>query len=398
MRNAACIVGVGQTDLSSRSGRTDRRLAIEAAAAALADASVQATAIDGIVPSPLGPTAEDIMGSLGLDDVRFTAVSHMGGASAVAGLRLAATAIATGQAQLVLTFVARNGRSGARVDQRVAGSMTGQQFRTNLEYPHGMNTPAQWYSLLCRRHMYEYGTTREQLGAVALTMRKHANLNPAAQMYGRRLTMEEYLAAPAIADPYHLFDCCLETDGAAALLVASPEYAKDIGAKPVYVESVAEGHADSADDISNRPDLLATGLTKAAPRAFAAAGCGPEDMDFAMIYDCFTFEVIHQLECAGFCELGEGGRFVAEGNISLGGRLPVNPSGGLLSEGHLGGMNLLVEAVRQLRGTCDARQVLGASRCAVTGWGGLGDGAMAIMSTRARSDSGEMATPARNLA
>jgi acetyl-CoA acetyltransferase len=244
-----------------------------------------------------------------------------------------------------------------------------------------MNTPAQWYSLLCRRHMHEFGTTREQLGAVALTMRQHANLNPAAQMHGKKLTMEEYLASPVIADPYHLFDCCLETDGAAAFLVASPEYAAHVGAAPVYVEGVAEGHADSPDDLSNRQDFFNTGLTKAAPRAFDMADCGPEDMDFAMVYDCFTFEVIHQLECAGFCKLGKGGEFVANGNIALGGRLPVNPSGGLLSEGHLAGMNHLVEAVRQLRGNCGDRQVAGASRCAVTGWGDLGDGALAILST-----------------
>jgi acetyl-CoA acetyltransferase len=193
--------------------------------------------------------------------------------------------------------------------------------------------------------------------------------------------MEEYLASPVIADPYHLFDCCLETDGAAAVLVASPEYAAHVGAAPVYVEGVAEGHADSPDDLSNRQDFFNTGLTKAAPRAFDMADCGPEDMDFAMVYDCFTFEVIHQLECAGFCKLGKGGEFVANGNIALGGRLPVNPSGGLLSEGHLAGMNHLVEAVRQLRGNCGDRQVAGAGRCAVTGWGDLGDGALAILST-----------------
>jgi acetyl-CoA acetyltransferase len=381
MKNEACIIGVGQTELSRYSGRSVRRLIAEATVAALADADVPASAIDGIVPSPLGPTAEDIMASFGLADVRFTAVPHMGGASAVAGLRLAALAVAGGQADVVLTFVARNGRSGARIDQRVAVAMPGQQFRTNLEYPHGMNTPAQWYSLLCRRHMHEFGTTREQLGAVALTMRQHANLNPAAQMYSKKLTMEGYLASPVIADPYHLFDCCLETDGAAAVLVASPEYAAHVGAAPVYVEGVAEGHADSPDDLSNRQDFFNTGLTKAAPRAFDMAGCGPEDMDFAMVYDCFTFEVIHQLECAGFCKLGKGGEFVANGNIALGGRLPVNPSGGLLSEGHLAGMNHLVEAVRQLRGNCGDRQVAGASRCAVTGWGDLGDGALAILST-----------------
>jgi len=358
-----------------------QRLALEATIAALADAGVSAQAIDGIVPSPLGPTAEDIMASFGLGDVRFTAVPHLGGASAVAGLRLAATAVATDQADVVLTYVARNGRSAARVDQRVSVAIPGQQFRTNLEYPHGMSTPAQWYALLCRRHMHEFGTTKEQLGTVALTMRRHANLNPAAQMYSRTMTMNDYFSSPVVADPYRLFDCCLETDGAAAVLVASAEYAARLDSKPVFVEGLAEGHPDSADDIGNRRDFFSTGLAKAAPRAFEMAGCGPGDMDFAMIYDCFTFEVIQQLEEAGFCALGDGGGFVADGNIGLDGRLPVNPSGGLLSEGHVGGMNHVVEAVRQLRGEAGARQILGATRCAVTGWGDLGDGALAILGT-----------------
>lgn len=385
MRNAACIIGVGQTELSRASGRSVQRLAAEAAEAALADAGIPAGAIDGIVPSPLGPTAEDMIAAFGIADARFTAVPHLGGASAVASLRLAALAIAEGQADVVLAYVARNGRSGARVGQRVAVAMPGQQFRRNLEHPHGLNTPAQWYSLLCRRHMHEHGTTREQLGAVALTMRRHANLNPAAQMHAVTLTMEEYLAAPVIADPYHLFDCCLETDGAAAILIAGARYAGRLTSTPVYIEGAAEGHADSADDISNRVDFLNTGLTKAAPRAFAMAGCGPDDIDFAMIYDCFTFEVIHQLESAGFCAPGRGGEFVADGHIALGGRLPVNPSGGLLSEGHLGGMNHIVEAVRQLRGLGGDRQVQGAARCAVTGWGDLGDGALAILGTAGRA-------------
>ncbi len=381
-KNQACIIGVGQTEISRRSGRSVQRLAIEATTAALANANTPATAIDGVVASPLGPTAEDLMAGLGLTDVRFTAVPHLGGASAVAGLRLAALAVLNGHADVVLTYVARNGRSEARVDRRVASAMPGQQFRTNLEYPHGLSTPAQWYALLCRRHMHEFGTTREQLGAVAMTMRGHANLNPAAQMYGRTLTLDDYLTAPVIADPYRLFDCCLESDGAAAVLVASPDHAARAGVTPVHLEGLAEGHPDSADDIANRRDFFSTGLAKAAPRAFAMAGCTPEDMDFAMIYDCFTFEVIQQLESAGFCGLGEGGAFVADGNIALGGRLPVNPSGGLLSEGHLGGMNHVVEAVRQLRGEAGDRQVEGASRCVVTGWGDLGDGALAILGTR----------------
>ena len=379
MRNAACIIGVGQTELSRASGRSVQRLAAEAAEAALADAGIPAGAIDGIVPSPLGPTAEDMIAAFGIADARFTAVPHLGGASAVASLRLAALAIAEGQADVVLAYVARNGRSGARVGQRVAVAMPGQQFRRNLEHPHGLNTPAQWYSLLCRRHMHEHGTTREQLGAVALTMRRHANLNPAAQMHAVTLTMEEYLAAPVIADPSHLFDCCLETDGACAVIISSAERAKDLKQRPVYIAGAAEGHPLPADDIPGRKDFFKIGLYFAAPQALAMAEVGLRDVDFVQIYDCFTHIVLLELEALGVCKPGEAGQFVQNGRIELGGELPFNTHGGLLSEAHLAGLNHIVEATRQLRHQCGERQVKDAEVGIVTGFGDFGDGSLAIL-------------------
>jgi acetyl-CoA acetyltransferase len=370
----ASIVGIGQTELSRNSGRSITRLALEALLAAADDAGIAPSMIDGVVPYPDSVSAEDVIPVLGCTDVRFTAVPHMGGASSLAGLRLAALAVESGQADHVAVFVARNGSSATRVDQRVR-QLAGQAYRRELEYPHGMNTPAQWYALACRRHMHEFGTTREALGTVALTMRANAQRNPGAQMYGRELTMDDYLNAPMIADPYLKYDCCLETDGAAAVIVA-----RDAAAPGVRIEGIAEGHPDSADDIASRRDIFNTGLTKAAPRAFAQAGMCPSDVDIAFIYDCFTFEVIQQLEEAGFCERGEGGPFVLDGNIAADGSLPVNPHGGLLSEGHLTGMNHLVEAVRQLRHQAPGgRQVQGAEVAAVTGWGDMGDGALALL-------------------
>jgi acetyl-CoA acetyltransferase len=376
---AACIVGAAMTEFSSDARRPAERLAIEVATSACADAGVDPNLIDGIVPFPHGPSAEDLITGLGLPDVRFTGVPHLGGASSVAGLRLAAMAVESGQADHVLAFVARNGRSGSRVEARVANLLPGQRYRRNLEHPQGMTTPAQWYSLICRRHMHEFGTTRAHLGEVAVTMRAHAQLNEHAQMYGRPLTMEQYLAGRPIADPYWLYDCCLETDGAGAVLITTADRAADLRQRPVRLAGMAEGHAQSADDIINRRDIFNTGLTKAAPRAFGLAGVGPSDVDAAMIYDCFTFEVIQQLEEAGFCARGQGGEFVADGGIGLGGRLPVNPHGGLLSEGHIAGMNHVVEAVTQLRGQAGERQVAGAEVVAVTGWGDMGDGALAVL-------------------
>jgi len=374
----AAIVGVGMTEFSKSSGRSVEQLALEAAQLACADAGITPTEIDGIVPFPLGPSAEDMMAGLGLPDVRFTAVSHMGGASSVSSLGLAALAVQEGYADCVLVFIARNGSSGARIADRVS-SLPGQRFRKNLEHPFGFSTPAQWYSMWAQRHMQLYGTTREQLGAVALTMRENAQRNPHAQMYGKTLTMEQYLAGRPIAEPYLLFDCCIETDGAGAVLVTSAERARDLRQTAVSIAAVTEGHADSPDDIANRRDFFNVGLTKAAPRAFEAAGLKPSDMDLAMIYDCFTFEVIQQLEEAGFCARGEGGAFVQDGSIAAGGSLPVNPHGGLLSEGHIAGMNHIIEAVVQLRGGAGDRQVADAHAAAVTGWGDMGDGSLAIL-------------------
>jgi acetyl-CoA acetyltransferase len=376
----AAIVGVGQTDISSNSGRSSTRLLFEATQAALADAALDATTIDGIIPYPGGPSAEDIASVLQLPDVTFTASPHLGGASSVAALGLAKMAIETGEARCVLAFVARNGRSESPITRRVE-TLPGQHLKNALEIPLGLSTPAQWYALMCRRHMHEFGTSREALGRVALTMRANAQLYPEAQMYGRPMTYEQYIGSRVIADPYLLLDCCLESDGAAAVIVMAAETTAERPHACALILAAKQGHPDSPDDLSGRRDLFETGLTKAAPRAFAAAGLRPDDIDLAMIYDCFTFDVIQQIEEAGFCPRGEGGGFVLDKHIELDGSLPVNPHGGLLSAGHLAGMNHVVEAVRQLRGQCGERQVADVARIAVTGWGSLGDGALAILGT-----------------
>jgi acetyl-CoA acetyltransferase len=275
-----------------------------------------------------------------------------------------------------------NGYSGRRARETVAtdaSSLPGGAIARDYYIPHGLTAPPQWYSLMARRHMHEFGTREEQLGAIAVAMRRHAQLNPRAVMHGRPLTLEDYLASPLLAGPYRILDCCLETDGAAAVVVTSAERARDLKQKPVYIMGAASGQPYPADEITNRKDIFETGLSVAAPEAFATAGVTPSDIDFAQIYDCFTFEVLQQIEETGFCARGEGGSFVEGGRIELGGTLPVNTHGGLLSEAHVLGMNHVVEAVRQLRGEAGPRQVEGAEIGLVTGWGDFGDGSIAIL-------------------
>jgi acetyl-CoA acetyltransferase len=211
-----------------------------------------------------------------------------------------------------------------------------------------------------------------------MAMRHHASLNDNALMQ-KPMSIDDYYASRMIADPFRLFDCSLESDGACVVIVSSSERAADMARMPIYISGVAEGHPHSPSTITQRDDLTRFGLVKAAPRAFAMAGMKPQDMDLAQVYDCFTFTVLCQLEALGFCAPGEGGGFVEDGRIRLGGELPINTHGGLLSQAHIAGMNHVVELVRQLRGDGGARQVAGAEVGLVTGYGDLGDGSVAIM-------------------
>ena len=384
LKDAACVVGIGETAVCRKpgSGLSEMALQLKAVASALDDAGLEAREIDGILPFPNLGRAEAFAANLGCENLRFAATLNLGGAAPVAALRMAAMAVASGCANHVLVPAGWNGFSGARTREISAtdsDAIPGATVARDYYLPFGLSAPPHWYALMAQRHMHEYGTRGEQLGAVAIAMRKHAQLNPGALMRGRPMTMADYLASPTICAPYRLLDCCLETDGAAAFIVTSRERARDLRQAPVTILGAASGQPYPADDIINRKDLHRTGLTSAAPEAFAMAGLTPADVDFAQIYDCFTFEVIQQLEEAGFCRRGEGGAFVENGGIELGGRLPVNTHGGLLSHAHLLGVGHVTEAVRQLRGEAGERQVEDAEIGVVTGWGDFGDGSIAIL-------------------
>jgi acetyl-CoA acetyltransferase len=372
-RDRCAIVGIGATEFSRNSGRSDLTLATQAALAAIDDAGLKPKDIDGIVRCDMDLVrANDLVQSLGLDGLSYFGEVGPGGVAPCAMVGQAVGAILSGQATTVLVFRSLNGRSGRRygqsaaTDRRVGGGGSYDEFFL----PYGLLTPGQIFALIAQRHMLEYGTSEKDLGQIALTCRERANANPAAQMHDRILTMDDYMAARMISRPLRLFDFCLETDGGCAVIVTAADRAKDRPKPPVLIRAVAQGSLPSPQPGIQFPVLMRESITTlpAKPTAdtlYRRAGIGPDDIDVAQIYDCFTITVLLQLEDFGFCPKGEGGPFVSSGEIGLGGRIPINTGGGHLSEGYIHGMNHIVEGVRQIRGDSTS-QVPGAEVCLVT--------------------------------
>ena len=378
LRDKAAISGIGETEYTRGTTKSGLALQLEASLKAIEDAGLSPRDIDGVIPYfPGGGIAEDFVANLGLPDLALSAFIPMGGATFVAAIQTAAMAVTTGVCRNVLLCVGRTGYSGARVSTRL------QQFpqfalAAEFELPIGMFAPAQLYAQGARRHMELYGTTARHMAEVAVVTRNHAILNGNVVM-NKPLTVEDHHASRMIADPFRLFDCSLESDGGAAIIVSASDRAKSLRKPLVTVMGVAEGHPEQPASIAQRPDLLEFGLVKAAKRGYEMAGVGPKDMDVAEIYDCFTFTVIRQLEILGFCKTGEGGPFVMDGRIALGGELPINTHGGLLSQGHVVGLYHVIELTRQLRGEAGKAQVKNAEMGLVTGYGDMGDGSLVIL-------------------
>lgn len=372
-RDRCAIAGIGATDFSRDSGRSDLTLALQASLAAIDDAGLQPADIDGIIRCDMDNVrGNDLIHALGLRNVTYLGENGPGGAAPAAMVGQAVAAILSGQATNVLVFRSLNGRSGVRYGQspvegaRVGGNGTYDE----LFAPWGLMTPGQIFATMARRHMIEFGTTAEQLGSIPLACRARANANPAAQMHERPLTMDDYLGARTISEPLRLFDFCLETDGACAVVVTSTERAQDAPHPPAVIRAVAQGGlADPQPGIQfpvlMRESITTTPASVVSDVLYRRAGLGPADIDVAQLYDCFSITVLLQLEDWGFCKKGEGGPFAESGAIELGGSIPINTGGGHLSEGYIHGMNHVVEGVRQIRGT-STNQVTDAETCLVT--------------------------------
>ena len=353
LKDRTAIVGIGETKYTRDSGRTEMSMAVEAANNAIADAGLTPLDIDGMFRFTADSTGHsELAACLGIPWLRYYGELGPLGGAACGLVAQAAMAVSHGLAKNVLVFRSVNGRSGARYGSGVVTTRRGQNSSAFTE-PYGLLVPGQSSALRFRRHMHEFGTTARQLGEVCLTFRNHACMNPRAIMYDRPITMEDYETSRMFFDPLRIFDCALEADGANAFVITSAETARDMPHPPVYISSATQ--CLPAEQGASSRSWDDSGGVRMAPELFGTAGITPADIDVIGFYDHFSPVIITKLEDYGFCGRGEGGPFVEEGRIQVGGQLPVNTSGGHLSEAYMQGMNQIIEVVRQLRGQSDAQ-------------------------------------------
>ncbi|OMI38714.1 lipid-transfer protein [Streptomyces sparsogenes] len=365
----AAIVGIGATEFSKDSGRSELKLAAEAVRAALDDAGLTPADVDGLVTFTMDTSPEiTVAQACGIGELSFFSRVHYGGGAACATVQQAALAVATGVADVVVCYRAFNERSGRRFGSGVQHrEPSAEGTALGWALPFGLLTPASWVAMAARRYLHTYGLSPDVFGHVAVTDRRHAATNPAAYFYGKPITLADHAASRWIVEPLRLLDCCQETDGGQALVVTGVERARDLPHPPAVVTAAAQGAGRGQEQMTSfyRDDL--TGLPEmgvVARQLWRGSGLIPADIDVGILYDHFTPFVLMQLEEFGFCGPGEAPGFVADG------ALPLNTHGGQLGEAYLHGMNGIAEAVRQIRGT-SVNQVPQASRALVTAGTGV---------------------------
>jgi acetyl-CoA acetyltransferase len=376
LRDRAAIVGIGETAFAKRLEASEKRLACEAILAALDDAGIAPSEVDGFASYTMETTDEaEIAANLGAGDVTFFGQVGYGGGAGPGVVGLLAMAVAAGQCRVGVAWRSRKRGSGGRP---WAGA---QQPGPSAAWtrPHGLLRPVDEVALLTRRYLHETGATRDHLANVALAVRRMANRNPKAMMFDRPLTREDYMAARWISEPLCLFDNCLESDGALACVLVGADRARDARHPPAFVHAFAQGLPAQMHAMVNYwcDDPLRGPAWTCAEQLYRGSEIGPAEIDVAQIYDAFSPLVLLSLEGYRFCGRGEGAAFTEGGALEPGGRLPVNTSGGGLSEAYVHGFNLINEGVRQMRGT-SPNQVAGAEACLVTGGEGVPTSAMIL--------------------
>jgi len=376
LKDAAAIVGIAQTPFAKRLEPSEKALAAQVIVAALEDAGIAPSEVDGFASYTMESNDEvEIAKNIGAGDLTFFSQVGYGGGAGPACVGHLAMAVATGQCRVGIAWRSRKRGSGQRPWAGAAQASANALWTR----PHGLLRPVDEVAMLTRRYMHEYGATREHLANVALAVRGMANRNPQALMYEKKLTRDDYMNARWISEPLCLFDNCLETDGALACVLVSAERARDLRQPPVYLHAFGQGLPAQSHTMVNYwcEDPLRGPAWACARQLFRHSDIRPEDIDVAQLYDAFTPLILLSLEGYGFCKRGEAASFTEDGGLELGGRLPTNTSGGGLSEAYVHGFNLILEGVRQLRGTSTS-QVKDAESCLVTGGEGVPTSALLL--------------------
>jgi acetyl-CoA acetyltransferase len=350
------IVGIGQTEFSENSGRSELQLTVECVKTAIEDAGLKPSDIDGMVTFTIDGSDEiAVARGLGSEELRFFSRIPHGGGGAMSLVHQAVMAITTGMCRAVVGYRALNGSSGMHFNPGAAGGpLTTDQIHWSWYMPYGLMTPASWVAMFTQRYMHEYRATDECLAEIAVTTRKHAAHNPNAIFYERPITKEDYYKSGWLVEPLRLCDCCPDTDGGAAFVVTSAEWARDLQHPPAIVRGVAQGAAYDQEVMTSFYRNTISDLPECdlvADQCYEQSGLASDDIDAAVIYDAFTSLVLFQLESFGFCKRGEGHEFVKGGTLGLDGRLPCNTHGGQLGEAYIQGVNGVNEGVRLIRGT-----------------------------------------------